>query len=117
MTGWQTDAACFGDTDLDAWFAPADDVRTVYAKSVCEPCKVRETCLEAAITNREPDGVWGGLTTRERVLLMRRQRRGTVRPACGKVSAYKWHVSLGQVPCGACTAAYLVARGARRRAA
>jgi WhiB family transcriptional regulator, redox-sensing transcriptional regulator len=36
---------------------------------------VREPCLEYAITSREHDGVWGGLTARERRRLIRQRRR------------------------------------------
>jgi len=45
------------------------------AKAVCAGCPVREECLEAGM--REPRGVWGGLTARERVRL-RHERRADV---------------------------------------
>lgn len=39
------------------------------AKEVCEGCSVRLSCLEAGL--REPFGIWGGLTVRERRKLRR----------------------------------------------
>ena len=43
------------------------DRATAKAKAVCDGCPVRSECLDYAIANREPFGVWGGMTTRERV--------------------------------------------------
>ena len=45
------------------------------AKAICELCPVREACLEYAISAREKDGVWGGLTARERRRVIRQRRR------------------------------------------
>jgi WhiB family transcriptional regulator, redox-sensing transcriptional regulator len=36
---------------------------------------VREPCLEHAITAREKQGVWGGLTEKERRRLIRQRRK------------------------------------------
>ncbi|MFY2790630.1 WhiB family transcriptional regulator [Rhodococcus sp. MALMAid1271] len=36
------------------------------AKAVCVQCPVRADCLAHAMTYGEPDGIWGGLTHRER---------------------------------------------------
>ena len=36
---------------------------------------MREPCLEYALTAREKDGVWGGLTERERRRLVRQRRK------------------------------------------
>lgn len=43
------------------------------AKATCAGCWFRVQCLEGAVERREPHGVWGGLTTRERESLRRRQ--------------------------------------------
>jgi WhiB family redox-sensing transcriptional regulator len=43
------------------------------AKRVCNgpddgaPCPIRDACLEYALANDEPEGVWGGLGRAERV--------------------------------------------------
>ncbi|MBY4130170.1 WhiB family transcriptional regulator [Rhodococcus fascians] len=37
------------------------------AKAVCAQCPVRVACLDHAIEAREPYGVWGGLSAKERL--------------------------------------------------
>lgn len=72
---WRRQAACRG---LDpATFHPDDeDVAAVEAaRDVCAGCPVRQSCLEHALAVREPDGIWGGLTARERRREQRRRRR------------------------------------------
>lgn len=41
------------------------------AKAVCMRCPVRAECLDDALTRREPYGIFGGLTPRERAKLLR----------------------------------------------
>lgn len=43
------------------------------AKAICASCAVKVDCLAYALHNREPDGVWGGYTTRERNRMLRPQ--------------------------------------------
>ena len=51
------------------------DSPTAAARTVCAACPVRAAspvraaCLAHALAHDEPWGVWGGLTTRERVLI------------------------------------------------
>jgi WhiB family redox-sensing transcriptional regulator len=45
------------------------------AKAICGLCPVRQPCLEHALVNREREGVWGGLTDRERRRLIRQRRK------------------------------------------
>ena len=74
-THWRQHARCLGaDPDL---FHPPSDIEGAAdaAKAVCTLCPVREPCLEHAITAREKQGVWGGLTERERRRLIRQRRR------------------------------------------
>jgi len=71
---WYLQGACRG---LDAAiFYPdpdaADDVARALA--VCAGCGVRETCLAHALGRREPTGIWGGTTERERRRVLRRRR-------------------------------------------
>lgn len=70
---WREQGRCRG-TDPEVFF-PFDDEDAGEAKEICGRCRVRETCLEHAITHREKLGVWGGLTERERRRLIRRRRR------------------------------------------
>ena len=72
-TTWRQRAACRGiDPDV---FYPATDEEADEAKAVCDQCPVRQLCLEHALASRERDGVWGGLTERERRRLIRQRRR------------------------------------------
>jgi WhiB family transcriptional regulator, redox-sensing transcriptional regulator len=66
---WQTEALC-AETNLEA-FHPDKGGSTRIAKAICAACDVRQQCLEYALTNKEPDGIWGGLTVTERRRLRR----------------------------------------------
>ena len=52
-----------------------DDALAAEAKAICAPCPVRAACLDHALAARENEGIWGGLTARERRRLVRRHRR------------------------------------------
>lgn len=70
--------------DAELWFAelPADVER---AKSLCQPCPVREACLAGALERREPWGVWGGQLFIAGVVVARKRPRG--RPRKNEVAA------------------------------
>jgi WhiB family redox-sensing transcriptional regulator len=70
---WRQYARCLG-SDPDV-FHPHTDDPADEAKAICAICPVREPCLEYAITAREKQGVWGGLTEKERRRLIRQRRR------------------------------------------
>lgn len=67
---WYDHAACVGQPP--EIFFPEDKVWAP-ARRVCERCPVREECLEFAIENGEPHGVWGGWGPRTR-RKMRKER-------------------------------------------
>lgn len=72
-------------TDEDLWFSSnADD--TERAKLLCGRCDFLRTCLEAALTNDEEFGVWGGMSARERRKVIER-RRGASKSGGGSVMA------------------------------
>jgi WhiB family transcriptional regulator, redox-sensing transcriptional regulator len=80
--GWQHRAACRGE-DAEMFFAPnyferkeEKEGREVQAKTICARCPVRDECLEYALRNREPHGIWGGLNESERKSLIRSRERG-----------------------------------------
>ena len=75
MGTWRDLARCRGIDPQVFHPAEEDDAAAAEAKSICELCPVREPCLEYAITSREKEGVWGGLTARERRRLIRQRRR------------------------------------------
>jgi WhiB family redox-sensing transcriptional regulator len=70
---WRTLARCRGVDPVV--FHPVNEDDADEAKAICALCPVREACLEYAIEAREKDGVWGGLTARERRRVIRRMRR------------------------------------------
>ena len=65
---WHHRAACRGKTDV----MYGDGGLAVSARQLCFDCPVRTECAEAAI--KEPFGVWGGLSARQRQRI-RTQRR------------------------------------------
>lgn len=70
---WRDLARCRGIDPLV--FHPVNEDDADEAKAICELCPVQDACLEYAIAAREKDGVWGGLTARERRRVIRRRRR------------------------------------------
>jgi WhiB family redox-sensing transcriptional regulator len=70
---WEADARCRL-YDPEIFFDPG--VRSQRrAKAICAKCPVREACLAFALQSRTEFGIWGGLSGRERVALVRRSRR------------------------------------------
>lgn len=72
---WREFARCRG-IDPEVFYPVSDDDEAAEeAKSICAACPVREPCLEFALSTREKNGVWGGLTERERRRVLRRRRK------------------------------------------
>lgn len=70
---WMNLGACKG---VDpALFFPERGEATEPAKEVCARCPVKLTCLQFSLDSDEQDGVWGGMSGRERRLLKRKMRR------------------------------------------
>ncbi|MEM9041902.1 MAG: WhiB family transcriptional regulator [Actinomycetota bacterium] len=70
---WWDLGACKGlDSSI---FYPDDEQAAEMAKSICDSCGVRDTCLEHALTVREKAGVWGGASERDRRRILRQRRR------------------------------------------
>src|SRR5690348_14550883 len=63
---WAAHAACQSH-DPEQWMDDKPGRPTAAAKAVCADCPVRAACLAHALAYDEPWGIWGGLTTRERV--------------------------------------------------
>jgi WhiB family transcriptional regulator, redox-sensing transcriptional regulator len=70
---WQRAARCRGDAGRD-FYPPFSGerkrdrkARELRAKAVCEDCPVRAECLDHALGAGERYGVWGGLTSDERL--------------------------------------------------
>ena len=66
---WMTLANCRGmDPQL---FFPERGTNYLEARAVCDPCVVKQDCLDYALNNRERHGIWGGYSERERRTLRR----------------------------------------------
>ena len=63
---WAIEAACRGYAP-DDWMDDGPGLPTGAARATCAGCPVRAICLAHALAYDEPWGMWGGLTTRERV--------------------------------------------------
>ncbi|MDX1449778.1 MAG: WhiB family transcriptional regulator, partial [Acidimicrobiia bacterium] len=53
----------------------SDEVTEALAKKTCSRCAVRADCLSYAMETNQSEGIWGGLTPRERRSLRRKERR------------------------------------------
>ena len=68
---WQMHGVCRG-VDSEVFFHPAGERgpsrsnREASAKALCAQCPVITACREASLSAREPYGIWGGLSERER---------------------------------------------------
>jgi WhiB family redox-sensing transcriptional regulator len=74
LGAWRRRAACrrgeHWELFLRTFEAPANDPDVKRAKAICATCPVRRTCLREHLD--EQNGVWGGMTGRERRRLKRK---------------------------------------------
>lgn len=66
--GWRNQAACRGH-NTSLWFPLPRRSKPVdweTPRVVCARCPVIEDCLIEAVVERIPEGMWGGLTPRQR---------------------------------------------------
>ncbi|GAA4626779.1 hypothetical protein GCM10023196_036410 [Actinoallomurus vinaceus] len=66
---WKKRGVC-ASVDPELWF-PERGQPGNQAKRICRDCPVRDECLTHALDEREPYGIWGGLSTRERKELLK----------------------------------------------
>jgi WhiB family redox-sensing transcriptional regulator len=66
---WMFAGAC-AQVDPDLWF-PEKGNASSQAKTICGTCDVRVDCLRYAVEHGERDGIWGGLSPRQRRPLAR----------------------------------------------
>lgn len=76
-TSWHEQGRCQDDDVDDALFYHPENergstrhARADAAKAICRECPVRQICREQSLANREPFGVWGGLSEDERGMLL-----------------------------------------------
>lgn len=72
LESWRDGAACIDRDDIGFFPTPEDVGAINRAKAVCASCPVADVCLGFAIETNQPDGIWGGMTTRERQKIRRR---------------------------------------------
>ncbi|MGA0077959.1 MAG: WhiB family transcriptional regulator [Candidatus Nanopelagicales bacterium] len=68
---WAETAACRQLKNPDDMFVQGAAQHRV--KNLCNQCQVRNECLAEALDNQTEFGVWGGMTERERRILLRRR--------------------------------------------
>ncbi len=73
---WKLEGLC-RETDPELFFPdPSDHPTAKRAKAVCRKCPVLTTCRTAGFD--DPNGIWGGLTPRDRQNARRRLHRQTL---------------------------------------
>jgi WhiB family transcriptional regulator, redox-sensing transcriptional regulator len=87
---WRAAGACLS-ADPDLFFpisakGPAER-QVTRAKMICAGCRVRQECLEFAVTNDLTYGIWGGTTPEDRQRARRRKRRAAATAARRTVAA------------------------------
>lgn len=75
MLRWSDRAACLGEDQEKFFQGQGHGERPDEARALCTACPVREECLDHALTQNETEGVWGGLTAKERQKLKRKRPR------------------------------------------
>lgn len=71
---WMQEAACKG-APPEMFFGHSGE-HVILAQRVCAKCPVRQECLQYALDNNEANGVWGGMSERQRRTIRRRMLRG-----------------------------------------
>jgi WhiB family redox-sensing transcriptional regulator len=72
---WRLRARCKGES-ADTFYPPDQERpsarrhRELFAKRICLSCPVLEPCRRYAVETREPHGVWGATTPRDRERLL-----------------------------------------------
>lgn len=103
---WKALANCLGAPYEVFFFVDVDNPRKIArAKAICAECPVRPECLDHAMGNHE-EGIWAGLTEKERRNARRRARRAAQRH--GDDAAYHQHRANGTDPCAACRAGHAI---------
>lgn len=109
------DSACRAlDPDL---FFPVKGESTLPAKAVCAGCQVREECLKYAMDNNFKDGIWGGMSEKQRRVYRRTYDRPVfVKPfPHGTTTGYQRHLREGSPTCDACRHANAVYNRTKRQ--
>lgn len=107
------------------WF-PESKVPEVYAAKLCAGCPVLQQCGDFALTNRETDGIWGGMTPQARQAIRKPSAGERARPQGDAPHCQRGHEftaentyrdSRDRRACRTCRHANKVAHRARQKAA
>lgn len=79
---WMDGALCAQMGDFDVFFPPKGHPSRE-AKDICSRCDVISECALYALTNTELQGIWGGLSDRDRIRMRRDGPAGVICPTCG----------------------------------
>jgi WhiB family redox-sensing transcriptional regulator len=71
---WMTEGACRNENPNVFFPPPGLNQFADEAKKICARCNVRVTCLEYALENEEAHGIWGGMSARQRNVILRNRR-------------------------------------------
>ena len=97
---WMHKGFCADSPYADLWFPTEGVESAAYCESLCGGCPVRVACLRYAIDHPELEGIWGGLSARQRRLI-RRDRNAS----CGTYGGYLKHRKADEEACDECKAA------------
>jgi WhiB family transcriptional regulator, redox-sensing transcriptional regulator len=82
-TDWREAGACLA-ADPDLFFpvavGSAAGTETSRALRICQDCPVKRQCLEFAMRTGEANGIWGGTTPEERIIVLRERNPRSRRP-------------------------------------
>lgn len=79
---WKDRSSCT--QEINHYFFPSNGIserkwerieREAVAKRICGTCPVIQQCLEYALANREPIGIWGGLNEKERTQIIKLRKQ------------------------------------------
>jgi WhiB family redox-sensing transcriptional regulator len=77
-SAWWANAACQS-ADPELFFPiselPASSRDIAEARAICGPCQVRPQCLAHAMDSGPVQGIWGGTTEKERLVLRSRRQK------------------------------------------
>ena len=93
---WLSEALC-AQVDTEIFF-PKQGQSSARAKSICSTCPVAVECLRYALDTRQQEGIWGGLSPRERQSLRRHKKPINH----GTMSGCQTHYRRGEPPCDPC---------------
>ena len=74
---WVADGACRG-ADTEIWFSGRGDNALIQlAKQICAGCPVRQPCGDYGLEHSSLNGMWGGLSERQRRLIRQQRRKAS----------------------------------------